>query len=142
MKVIKLDAAARDAFLADRRLGILATLTDVGAPLAVPLWYGWDGRVVEMFSERKAPKLARLVHDPRASVLVTNIPPEPARWVSLEGRVAVREGGYEAALRLLARYLPSLSATARARVLAQFEQADLVRLELVPDRIRTYAEIF
>ena len=38
-------------------------------------------------------KVKRLQKDPRASVLVTNIPPEPARWVSLEGRVVISDGG-------------------------------------------------
>ena len=101
MRRIRLDAAARDAFLADRRLGILILHDEQGAPIGRPLWYGWDGREVEMFSEWSAAKLRQLERDPRVSLLVTNIPPEPARWVSLEGRVAVDPlGGQETAARL------------------------------------------
>jgi hypothetical protein len=42
-----------------------------------------------MFSERHVPKVRCLQNDSRASVLVTNIPSEPGRWVSLEGRVVI-----------------------------------------------------
>ena len=139
MKKIKLDETARDAFLADRRLGILTLHDESGAPIALPLWYLWNGREVEMFSERNVGKVKRLQKDPRASVLVTNIPPEPARWVSLEGRVVISDDGQEAAARLTPRYLvdPKIVAV----TLKMFRHADLVRLSFVPDRIRSYAEI-
>jgi nitroimidazol reductase NimA-like FMN-containing flavoprotein (pyridoxamine 5'-phosphate oxidase superfamily) len=140
MKKIQLDDAARDAFLADRRLGILAMLDAAGAPIALPLWYRWDGHTIEMFSERKAPKVGLLEKDPRVSLLVTNIPPEPARWVSLEGRVAIDDGGQEAGARLAARYLED--PTAIAGTIKMFRHVELVRLSIAPDRIRSYAEIY
>lgn len=140
MKKIRLDDAARDAFLADRRLGILTLHDASGAPIALPLWYRWDGRSVEMFSERKAPKIRLLAHDARASVLVTNIPPEPARWVSLEGRITIDDDGQATGIRLAERYLQIPDAVAATAKL--FRRAELVRLSLVPERIRTYAEIY
>ena len=139
MKKIKLDETARDAFLADRRLGILTLHDESGAPIGLPLWYGWNGREIEMFSERNVGKVRRLQKDPRASVLVTNIPPEPARWVSLEGRVVIGGDGQEAAARLAPRYLVDPKIV--AGTLKLFRHADLVRLSFVPDRIRSYAEI-
>jgi nitroimidazol reductase NimA-like FMN-containing flavoprotein (pyridoxamine 5'-phosphate oxidase superfamily) len=140
MKIVQLDAVARDAFLAGRRLGILALLDDGGAPIALPLWYRWDGREIEMVSERKVPKIRRLQKEPRASVLVTNIPPEPGSWVSLEGRIAITEGGQATGERLIARYVDDVRIAAATR--KAFRAADLVRLSFVPDRIRTYAEIY
>ena len=142
MKVIRLDAEARDAFLADARLGVLSLLRASGAPSATPLWYGWDGKRVEMFSERKSAKVHRLERDPRVCVLVTNIPPEPARWVSLEGRVQIRaELGQETAESLTRRYLNGASEFEIGEVLAFYRGLDLVQLMLEPDRILTYAEI-
>ena len=140
MKKIRLDEKARDAFLADRRLGILTLHDETGAPIALPLWYLWDGREVEMFSERNVVKVKRLEKDPRASVLVTNIPPEPARWVSLEGRVLISDQGQEAAARLTERYLVDPKIV--GATLKMFRHADLVRLSLVPERIHSYAEIY
>jgi PPOX class probable F420-dependent enzyme len=140
MRRIRLDAVARDAFLADRRLGILAFHDESEAPVAVPLWYGWDGRELEMFSERGARKVRRLQKDPRASVLVTNVPPEAPRWVSLEGRIAIDPlAGLEAAARLAERYL--LEPRAIAAALKELRHSDLVRLCLVPERIRSHAEV-
>jgi nitroimidazol reductase NimA-like FMN-containing flavoprotein (pyridoxamine 5'-phosphate oxidase superfamily) len=95
VKVIRLDAEARNVFLADLRLGILSLLRPSGEPWAAPLWYGWDGKQLEMFSERRSAQVRSLESDPRTCVLVTNIPPEPARWVALtrheRWRLAVEE---------------------------------------------------
>ena len=139
MSRMELDGRARDAFLADRRLGVLTLHDDRGTPIGVPLWYGWDGCEVEMFAERQAPAVLRLEQDPRATVLVTHIPPEPARWVSLEGRVVIDpEFGQETAARLAERYLVDPESVAAN--LRRLQNADLVRLWFVPDRIRSYAE--
>ena len=140
MKKTRFDDKARDAFLAERRLGILMFLDQKAAPIGVPLWYRWDGREVEMISERDVGKMRRLAKDPRASVLVTNIPPEPGSWVSLEGQVAISEGGQEAGARLIDRYVVDPQQAAWFR--KAFRNSDLVRLSLVPDRIRTYAEVY
>lgn len=141
MRVIRLDDAARDAFVAEKRLGVLTTLRESGAPTALPLWYRWDGEVVEMFSERETPKVSRLLRDPRATVLVANSPHESGRWVSFEGSVTVDDDGFEASKRLLERYVGSSSHPKIAPVLEMFRKMDLVRLSLRPERIITYAEI-
>lgn len=142
VRVIRLDPEAIDAFLADLRLGVLSMLQRSGAPAAVPLWYGWNGVRIEMFSERRAVKVRRLERDPRASLLITNIPPEAARWVALEGYVEVRpEHGQETAERLTRRYLVHAPESEKVQELALFRRLDLVQLVLEPERIRSYAEV-
>jgi len=142
VKIIRLDAEARDVFLADARLGIVSLLRASGSPWAAPLWYGWDGKQLEMFSERKSAKVHRLERDPRVCVLVTNIPPEPARWVSLEGRVRIRaEFGQQTAERLTRRYLSRASESEIRELLAYYRRLDLLQLMLEPDCIHSYAEI-
>lgn len=139
MRKIELNRVARDAFLADRRLGILTVRDEQGAPLGTPLWYGWDGIELEMFAERGAAVVLRIEKDARASVLVTNIPPEPASWVSFEGHVEIDPGGGQAAAaRLSARYLVDDGSVAAN--LRRLERLDLVRLRFVPERIQSYAE--
>jgi len=142
VKIIRLDAEARDVFLADLRLGILSMLRPSGDPWAAPLWYGWDGKQLEMFSERRSVQVRSLERDPRACLLVTNIPPEPARWVTLEGRIQIRpEFGQDTAERLTRRYLGRASHFEIAEVLDFHRSRDLLQLMLEPQRIQTYAEI-
>jgi len=142
VKVIRLDAEARDAFLADPRLGILILPRPSGAPAGVPVWYAWDGEQVTMVTKRDSAKVRWLEQDPRVSVLVTNIAPERARWVSLEGRVRIHaEHGQEEAERLARRYLPRDWNGEIEASFAAFRRLDLVQIALEPDRIRSYAEI-
>jgi Pyridoxamine 5''-phosphate oxidase. len=142
VKVIRLDAETRDVFLGDPRLGILSLLRPSGEPWAIPLWYGWDGKQVEMFSERRSLQVRSLESDPRACVLVTNIPPEPARWVAFEGRIRIRaEFGQDAAERLTRRYLSRASHLEIAELLDFHRGRDLLQLMLEPHRIHTYAEV-
>ena len=142
MNVIRLTDEERDVFVSERRLGMLTTLRPGGAPFSVPLWFGWDGHEVEMFSTRKAPKVTRLRADPRVSLLVPNHPDESARWVLFEGTAVIDEEGTAAATRLFDKYHPTATEKQRARTLSSFEAADVVRVSIVPNHITTYAETF
>ena len=142
MKVIKLDERARDAFVNERRLGVLSSLRASGAPIALPLWYRWDGEEIETFSERHAPKVKRLAADPRCSLLVANNPDEWAKWVLFEGEATLDEdGGYAAASRLLERYHGSLDTPGNKAILDAFSKLPLVRIAFRPTNITTYAEL-
>lgn len=144
MKVIELNEQERNDFLAGRRLAVLSTNSVSGYPVSVPLWYAWDGRTMRMFSMGGAAKIARLRRDPRVSVLVSNVFGDSVRWVAFEGKVTIdEEHGFRTAIALLARYVDDLGSPAgrEARNLFQSVGPQLVELRLVPDRIRTYAEI-
>ena len=144
MRVVRLDKSARDAFLAGRRLAVLSTNGASGHPVSVPLWYGWDGTMLRMFSMGTAGKIARLRRDPRATVLVSNVFGEPVRWVALEGRATIHEkSGLATAEDLLARYVDDLGSGSGREALEMFRAVGplLVEIRLVPDRLRTYAEL-
>ena len=97
--------ADREAFLAVNRYAILATLRSDGSPIAIPVWFDWDGCSVKMFTNVASPKLRRLANDARASVLVVNNVDEKEKWVAFDGSVAVSdEGGFELAEKLAPRY--------------------------------------
>ena len=70
------DQACQD-FLSETRLGILTNLTESGAPVAVPVWYEWDGERARIFTGRESAKVRRLQRDPRASLLVARPLGEP-----------------------------------------------------------------
>jgi PPOX class probable F420-dependent enzyme len=143
MKAFKLTAEERDEFLASRRLAVLSMNGASGRPVALPLWFGWDGLVLRMFSMRDTAKVRRLRRDPRASVLVSNVFGEPVRWVELEGTVTIHDdSGLATAENLLTRYLGELDSPSGRAALKVFRSVGplLVELRLVPDRIRSYAE--
>ena len=133
--------AQRDAFLAERRYGILTTLRESGAPVSLPIWYEWDGATLRMFCHEASGKLKRLKRDARATVLVVNHPNEAENWVAFDGLITVRdEGGLELAERVFDRYYPP--GDERRSVLESWRNmADEWRLlELTPDSIRIHEE--
>ena len=100
--------AQRDAFLAERRYGILTTLRASGEPVSLPVWYEWDGATLRMFCHEASGKMKRLKRDARATVLVVNHPDEAENWVAFDGRITAREeGGLELAERVFDLLLPA-----------------------------------
>ena len=129
----------RETFLSETRLGMLTMLNEQGEPLAVPVWFEWDGSVVRMFSFKRAPKVRRLRANPRASLLVVNHIGEPEAWVAFDGDVTItNEGAMALADRLAPKYW-DLNDAGHAKELADWrEQASrFCLLTLTPGRIRT-----
>jgi len=131
----------RDAFLTERRYGILTTLRRNGAPVSLPVWYEWDGATLRMFCHEASGKLKRLKNDARATVLVVNNPDEVENWVSFDGRIAIRnEGGLELAERVFDRYYP-VGDSRRSTLDSWRKMKNEWRLlELTPDTIRIHEE--
>jgi PPOX class probable F420-dependent enzyme len=131
----------REAFLADTRYGILSMVQRDGSPLAVPVWFEWDGESVRMFTSGLSAKIERLQNDPRASLLVTNSPEEREAWVAFDGEIEIREeGGLELAERMAPKYW-DLNDEQRRETLELWRRAGaLLRvLELTPTRIRSFS---
>ena len=129
--------AERDAFLRETRIGTLCTLNRDGSPNALPLWFEWDGATARMFSSRDAGKVRRLRRDPRASLTVAAPVGAPEAWVTVEGTVAILDGGgKELGLKLAHVYYEGKR---REEAIAEWSRRDdWVLLELTPTRIRSY----
>jgi PPOX class probable F420-dependent enzyme len=131
--------AERDAFLNEARIGVLATLNAHGAPLAIPIWYEWDGARARMFTTNSSPKVARLRRDGRVCLTVAEPAGVPEAWVAIEGKASIEEGtGFALARRLAPRYYPAEQAK---RVLAEWgrDAAAWVTIVVEPRRIRSSA---
>jgi PPOX class probable F420-dependent enzyme len=131
----------RDAFLNERRYGILTTLRSNGAPVSLPVWYEWDGSTLRMFCHVASAKLKRLQRDARATVLVVNHPDEPENWVAFDGRITPRkDGGLELAEQVFDRYYPP--GDERRSVLESWRNMkdEWRLLELKPEAIRIHEE--
>lgn len=132
-----LTAPQRDEFLATPRVVALATNSDSGIPISVPVWFEWDGEVARMFTHKRSPKMKRLARDPRASLLVANAFGEPEQWVLLEGEIeTVNEGAMALAETLAERYW-DLSNPEHAKTLDSWRESadDWCLLILKPSKI-------
>ena len=131
---------AREAFLAAPRLGILTMLQDNGAPIAVPIWFEWNGERALAFTSVNSPKVARLQQDRRASLLITNIVGEPEAWVAIDSNVRIEEeGAAELARRLADRYWDMSDDDHRATVDMWTRAGSMLRvLVFEPTAIRSY----
>jgi len=77
-------------------------------------------------------------------VLVSNVFGELVRWIAFEGTVTIHEdSGLRTAEHLLMRYVGDLDSPTAYEAVKIFRSVGplLVELRLVPERIRTYAEI-
>jgi PPOX class probable F420-dependent enzyme len=78
----------REAFLADLHVGVLAITRADKGPLAVPIWYQYDGTHVIVFMDGNSAKAKLLRRNGRATLTVQDERP-PYRYVSVEGPVTV-----------------------------------------------------
>ena len=129
----------REQFLSETRLGMLSMLNEQSEPVAVPVWFEWDGVAVRMFSFKRAPKVRRLRAHSRASLLVVNHIGEPEAWVAFDGDVAISDEGAMALADRLAPKYWDLKVMDHGKALADWrEQASrFCLLTLTPERIRT-----
>jgi PPOX class probable F420-dependent enzyme len=137
----EMSVAERDAFLAQARIGMLATLDTAGAPLAIPIWYDWDGERARMFTSGNSPKVTRLRRDGRVCLTVAEPVGVPEAWVAIEGVATIEAGtGFALAQRLAPRYYSPEQA---ARTLDAWGRTahDWVTIVLEPRRIRTSAPV-
>ena len=133
----EMSVAERDVFLQEARIGVLATLAANGAPLAIPIWYEWDGERARMFSSSRSPKVARLRRDGRVCLTVAEPVGVPEAWVAIEGVATIEEGtGFALAQRLAPRYYPAEQAE---RTLVEWERVapDWLTIVVEPHRIRS-----
>ncbi len=130
---------ARDEFLAEAKVAVLATSAENGPPLAVPVWFEWVGGRARFFTGTDSPKMKRIARDPNVSLLVANPAGEPEAWVLIQGATEVSEdGAFDLAERLAHRYWDMSDAGHIETVEGWRAGASTLRLlEIVPSRIRS-----
>lgn len=82
----------REAFLAGVHVAVLAVERDGRGPLAVPVWYQYDGTDVTISTEGSSVKATLLRRAGRATLTVQDEAP-PYKYVSVEGPVTIDSGG-------------------------------------------------
>lgn len=126
-----------DAFLAERRNAVLATVDQRGQPVQVPLWFDWrDGALfISVTSERTF--FANLRRSPLVSVCIDDAG-RPVRTVLIRGRCRVIEGEehWQHTERIVAKYLEPAQ---RQATLERMHREPRVILEITPSMITSWS---
>ncbi|MFJ3922232.1 pyridoxamine 5'-phosphate oxidase family protein [Streptomyces sp. NPDC090022] len=130
-----LSEAERQSFLAEPHIGALAVARpDAGrAPLAVPIWYGYEpGGDLWITTGRDSAKAEALARAGRFSLLADRVSPT-VRYVSVEGPVVSSEPTTEEEKRDIAsRYLPP-EAVGPFLEMAAREHGDQLTIRMRPE---------
>ncbi|HMJ75725.1 MAG TPA: pyridoxamine 5'-phosphate oxidase family protein [Iamia sp.] len=104
MGKLSMSPSEREAFLADLHVGVLAIERSDRPPLTAPIWYRYEGGVVEMTVATESLKARALRPAARASLCVQR-EEYPYAYVTVEGPVALTEATRELRLDIASRYL-------------------------------------
>lgn len=102
----KMNADEREAFLADLHVGVVAVERQDRAPLAVPIWYGYQpGGEVLLWTDAGTVK-EKLIRAAGRFAISVQVETPPYRYVTAEGLVTGIEPAEDATVRAIAiRYL-------------------------------------
>jgi len=131
---LAMSKAAREAFLAETRPGILSVAEPQRGPLAVPIWYSYEPGGVVRFVTGGASRKAKLLGAAKRASLCVQTETPPYKYVSVEGPVTIGEPDHERESRAMAlRYLgPELGAAYLELTASEREGSVLVTL--TPER--------
>lgn len=139
MGQLSMSPSEREAFLADLHVGVLAIERADGPPLTAPIWYRFEGGVVEFTMEVGSLKSKALRPAGRASLCVQR-ETYPYAYVTVEGPVAFVEATHEQRVAIASRYLGAEGGEA---YVASTDGSDDTALVLTPEIWRTvdYAKL-
>jgi PPOX class probable F420-dependent enzyme len=121
-------AEEREAFLSAVHVGVLAVEREGRAPLAVPIWYGYEDGEILLWMERDTVKDRSIRKAGRFSLVVQS-ESAPYKYVTAEGSVSAVDAPptREQAVAIAGRYLPEGDAVAYVNG-ALDERSILVRM--------------
>ena len=120
-------------FLAGKHIGVLAVQRTQGPPLAVPVWYGYEpGGDVVLWTYGEQTAKGRMIRKAGAFTLVVQNEDMPYRYVSVSGPITWEDATVEAAVPVVARYLPEERAK---EFVAEFNPGHVI-IRMTPERWR------
>src|SRR5204863_2965141 len=125
--------------LDDRRIAVLATLDEGGAPYVTAVWFLWDGEHVYVATGGNTRKVRNAAARPTGSIIVDARGSDALGGAAATGRLAVLRGEEARALneRVWAKYLTP-QGLADPRVGGAIREHDDVTIRLTPERWRTW----
>jgi len=127
-----------DAFLAERRIAVLATLDPDGSPHLVAIWFEWSDGAFLLPTGSISRKTRNARARPRGAIVVDARGPRP-RGVAASGSLEVLEGTQALAIneRIHRRYVTD-EGMADPGMGGLLSDGDDVTLRLVPERLQAF----
>ncbi|MFE3444913.1 pyridoxamine 5'-phosphate oxidase family protein [Nocardia sp. NPDC059180] len=128
----KMTVAEREAFLAELHVGVIAIERPDRAPLAVPIWYGYEpGGEVVVWMDNGSVK-EKLIRAAGRFALSVQVEQAPYRYATVEGQViAIEPATLDTARPIAVRYLGEEEGTAYA---ANTLTGDSIIIRMKPER--------
>jgi len=131
---LRMSSDAREQFLADVHVGILAVAIDGAGPLTIPVWYAYDPRgVVTVSTGRYTRKAQAIAAAGRFTLCVQDERPPAYKYVSVEGPAVIEDIGAAERLALARRYLGTEGGDAFIAATAS-DEASQVAIRMTPER--------
>jgi PPOX class probable F420-dependent enzyme len=128
----KMTGAEREAFLAEVHVGVIAVERQERAPLAVPIWYGYEpGGEVVIWIDNGSVK-DKLIRAAGRFALSVQVEQAPYRYVTVEGPVtAIEPATVDTSRPIAVRYLGEEAGTAYAE---QKPTGESIIIRMKPER--------
>jgi PPOX class probable F420-dependent enzyme len=133
----RLSKRERTQFIKQRRVGVLGTIGEDGAPVLTPIWYIFrEGRIL-MRTARDSVKARNILRDPRVSLCVQDERP-PYASVTIYGTAAIEDETEGLAHDIAVRYLGAVAGRAYLQIAAEnIQQGEEVTIALTPAKVLT-----
>lgn len=126
-----------ERLLRGRRVAVLGTIAEDGAPVLTPVWYLYRDSQLLIRTGKQSVKTRNIQRDPRVTVCVQDERP-PYASVTLYGRAAVEPNRAGLISEIARHYLGRVAGAAYERVAAQgIQQSEEVTLVVTPERVLT-----
>jgi PPOX class probable F420-dependent enzyme len=132
---VRMSPTAREAFLADVHVGVLAVAAGDGeGPLATPVWYSYSpGGVISVTTGGTSRKARAIAAAGRCTLCAQNEAP-PYKYVTVEGPVTIEPADLTERVAIARRYLGTEGGDA---FIAANPDVDDVMIRLTPERWRS-----
>lgn len=124
-----------ERLLGERRVGVLATMSEDGTPVLTPIWFLYRGGRILMRTGKEAVKARNIARNPKAAICVQDERP-PYRSITVYGTAAIEPAAAGLDADIARRYLGSVAGAGYLRTSREaIEQSEEVTIALTPERV-------
>jgi len=126
-----------ERFLRGRRVAVLGTISQDGAPVLTPIWYLYRDSQILMRTGHLSVKARNIARDPHVSVCIQDERP-PYASVTVYGNALIEPAREGLGAEIAKHYLGAIGAAAYLRAAREaIEQSEEITVVITPERVLT-----